>query len=121
MTFRHAILAAGLIGLVGCTNASQTGTQIASGLTSFIVSAQPIASALACDAQAIANLVTASLSGGAAKTSGKVSAIAGTWCNGLAQGAPLPTPVVASGTATVMGTGGLVTVPVPATVNAASP
>lgn len=92
-----------------------------------MVTLQPVASDAACVAQALANSTTqaasllassGTLKGGAAQTAQQValdsatsSKIVGTYCNGLPQGAPLPTPVAVTGqTQTVNG----VTVPVPA-------
>lgn len=112
-----------LFGFAALLLASCTGTPAATWQT-----VQPVASELACAAQAGANLSTQSLDqvsaaqivkGGASKTVAEAelasalgSAIAGTFCNGLQQGAPLPKPVAVTGaTATVNG----VTLPVPVT------
>ena len=120
-----AALAAVILGACSSTVSSLEGK-----VTTFLQTSQPVASEVACAAQALANatgaaadlLVSAdAIDGGAAQTAAAVSkdaatgsAIVGKYCPGLTQGALLPTPVTASGTATVNG----VTVPVPVTTAA---
>ncbi|HUK06646.1 MAG TPA: hypothetical protein VLX09_02155 [Stellaceae bacterium] len=115
------IVGSGLLVLTGCQNGQPI---TAAQLQTDIQTVQPLASALACDAQNVANLTTASLTAAGdatgANKSSVTSAVAGIWCNGLAQGAVLPMPVPIAGTASVpTSSGATVTVPVPVAVPAA--
>lgn len=98
----------GILGLLSL-GACASGVAIATVLTAI----QPVASALACDAQAVAN----------AQGNATASFIAGTFCNDLAPGAALPVAVatLAGQTASLPTSSGTsVTLPVPAAVGLAS-
>lgn len=88
----------GLFGLAACGTLQQT----ASALQLF----QPVAAALACDAQATANQTG----------NATASFVAGTFCNDLASGAALPNAIaiLAGQTVTLPTSTGTVTLPVPA-------
>lgn len=105
------IIVAAALALAGC--AGTTPAQVGAQLQTI----QPVASAYACEAQQLANLTGATFEAAkqaqAAAGSAIASAIAGIWCNGLAAGAPLPTPVPVAGTAMVNVANGAITVPVP--------
>ena len=105
------IVLAATIALAGCTQAQ---------ITAFEQKVQPVAAAIACDAQRAANLAgeAAAILGNAPAVAAAslASQIAGTWCNNLSAAAPLPTPVPVTGTTVTLPTttpGVSVTMPVP--------
>jgi len=95
-----------LCALLGaCSTSTDTAlktnaTNLAAGaatLKSIVVTVQPYASDIACQAQAAANATSAGLTAthnaADAATTAQVSVGLGLLCNGLAAGATLPTPV----------------------------
>ena len=111
MKIRIAAPAIILLALAGCTQAQ---------ITAFEQKVQPVAAAIACDAQKAANMAGAAATilgqAAAATAASLASQIAGTWCNDLTAGAPLPAPVPVTGTTVTLPTttpGVSVTMPVP--------
>ena len=103
---KKLLLAAGLCALLAACNTTvddklkADAANLAAGaatLKSIVVTVQPMASDIACQAQAAANTTTAGLlathNAADAATTAQVSVGLGLLCNGLAAGDKLPTPV----------------------------
>lgn len=106
-----------LTGLTACSGIP-AGTPPAQAIQTVLQQIQPVESAVACEAQAIANQTSAVgiVTGDAQVAAGAqlASLVAGTFCNGLAAGALLPVPVPVAGTTAVPTASGSVVLPVPA-------
>lgn len=109
---KPVVFAAMTLVLAACASLGLTGNP-----ATDLAKVQPIESAVACEAQRIANQTTvvgiATADPQLAAGSQLASLVAGTFCNGLAAGAPLPSPIPVAGTTVVQTASGPVTLPVP--------